>query len=195
MYHNRMERIFRRYGIPCFSDYRRPMTSHPAAEAISALLSVFRTRWSHEALFRLLKSDLFPISRHDVDDLENYCLAYGIQGYHWLSGKTWNYGRRHEGQAIIEEREEAQLQRIQDICQAVRDILMPAWEEAQDVHISRLVYLAVPMAADARCSGGLAAGRKTMKPQGRPKPEKNTNRCGSASWTFSRKSSTSAATM
>ena len=61
--------------------------------------------------------------------------AYGIQGYHWLSGKTWNYGRRHEGQAIIEEREEAQLQRIQDICQAVRDILMPAWEEAQDVHI------------------------------------------------------------
>ena len=70
------------------------MTSHPAAEAISALLSVFRTRWSHEALFRLLKSDLFPISRHDVDDLENYCLAYGIQGYHWLSGKTWNYGRR-----------------------------------------------------------------------------------------------------
>lgn len=137
MYHNRMERIFRRYGIPCFSDYRRPMTSHPAAEAISALLSVFRTRWSHEALFRLLKSDLFPISRHDVDDLENYCLAYGIQGYHWLSGKTWNYGRRHEGQAIIEEREEAQLQRIQDICQAVRDILMPAWEETQDVHSLR----------------------------------------------------------
>lgn len=137
MYHNRMERIFRRYGIPCFSDYRRPMTSHPAAEAISALLSVFRSRWSHEALFRLLKSDLFPISRHDVDDLENYCLAYGIQGYHWLSGKDWNYGRRHEGQAIIEEREEAQLQRIQAICRAVRDTLMPAWEEAQDVHSLR----------------------------------------------------------
>ena len=60
LYHDRVERIFRRYGIPCFSDYRRPMTSHPAAEAISALFGVFRSRWSHESIFRLLKTDLFP---------------------------------------------------------------------------------------------------------------------------------------
>lgn len=174
MYHSRMERIFRRYGIPCFSDYRRPMTSHPAAEAVSALLSVFRSRWSHEALFRLLKSDLFPISRHDVDDLENYCLAYGIQGYHWLSGKEWNYGRRHDGQRIIDEKEEKQLQRIQHICQAVRDILMTPWQESQEAHDLRqwctLLYrwlrtLGVPAALrrwqeDDEASGQTEAGKE-----------------------------------
>ena len=179
MYHHRMERIFRRYGIPCFSDYRRPMTSHPAAEAISALLSVFRSRWSHEALFRLLKSDLFPISRRDVDDLENYCLAYGIQGYHWLSGKAWNYGRRHEGQAIIEEREEVQLQRIQAICQTVRDILMPAWEASQRYTASAIgVPYCINGCGLSASRLPFLAGRKTMKRRGRPKPEKSTNRFG-----------------
>ena len=119
-------------------------------------------------MFRLLKSDLFPISRRDVDDLENYCLAYGIQGYHWLSGKAWNYGRRHEGQAIIEEREEVQLQRIQAICQTVRDILMPAWEASQEVHRLRdwctLLYqwlrtLGVPAALSRWQEDNEAAGQ------------------------------------
>ena len=41
VYQHSVERIFRAYGIPCFSDYRRPMTSHPVAEAIASLLDVF----------------------------------------------------------------------------------------------------------------------------------------------------------
>lgn len=137
LYHDRVERIFRRYGIPCFSDYRRPMTSHPAAEAISALFGVFRSRWSHESIFRLLKTDLFPVSRHDVDDLENYCLAYGIQGRHWLRDGEWTYGRRQEQPQVVDEREEACLQHINDIRQRVRDILFPCWNEAQESHCLR----------------------------------------------------------
>ena len=137
LYHDRVERIFRRYGIPCFSDYRRPMTSHPAAETISALFGVFRSRWSHESIFRLLKTDLFPVSRHDIDDLENYCLAYGIQGRHWLRDGEWTYGRRQEQPQVVDEREEACLQRINDIRQRVRDILFPCWNEAQESHCLR----------------------------------------------------------
>ncbi|WP_370851034.1 PD-(D/E)XK nuclease family protein [Megasphaera sp.] len=137
LYHDRVERIFRRWGIPCFSDYRRPMTSHPAAEAITALLGVFRSRWSHESLFRLLKTDLFPIGRHDIDDLENYCLAYGIQGRHWLSGSEWTYGRRQDRTDFYDEAEEAHLQRINAIRAKVRDILLPCWQDAQAAHSLR----------------------------------------------------------
>ena len=98
-------------------------TSHPAAEAISALFGVFRSRWSHESLFRSPRRD-FPVSRHDVDDLENYCLAYGIQGRHWLRDAEWTYGRRQEQPQVIDEREEAHLQRMNAIRQRVRDILV-----------------------------------------------------------------------
>lgn len=136
VYQQRMERIFKAYGIPCFSDYRRPMTAHPVAEAIASLLDVLRSCWSYEPLFRLLKTDLFPISRHDADRLENYCLAFGIQGRHWLQDKPWTYGRnRFPGETqTIDTAEEEKLAVINRIRQVVRDIIMPVWEAAQGKH-------------------------------------------------------------
>lgn len=130
------ERIFSHYGIPLFSDYQRPMTIHPVAEAISALLEVFHSHWAYEPLFRLLKTDLFPLSRYDVDELENYCLAYGIQGYHWLSGKDWTYKRNRflEETNSIDSAEEEQLAHINSTRQAVREVLWPFWEESQQDH-------------------------------------------------------------
>lgn len=135
-YYHIAEEIFAKYGIPFFSDYRRPMTSHPAAEAISSLLDVFMSRWAHEPLFQLLKTDLFPISRRDADELENYCLAYGIRGYHWLAGEDWQYGRSRyieEGHGV-DEGEEERIRRINDIRRSVWDALQPCWEEAQEDH-------------------------------------------------------------
>lgn len=136
LYQQRIERIFRAYGIPCFSDYQRPMTSHPVAEAITALLEVMQSRWSYEPLFRLLKTDLFPISRHEVDILENYCLAFGIQGKHWLNGKPWTYGRNRflDEQKVVDEAEEAYLAQINEIRQRVLDGLLPVWQGAQEKH-------------------------------------------------------------
>ena len=91
MYDAMGERICRDYGIPCFTDYRRPMASHPAAEAVAAFLALLRSRWSHETVFRLLKTDLFPLDRHEVDILENYCLASGISSRQWLGSREWTY--------------------------------------------------------------------------------------------------------
>lgn len=135
-YQHVAERIFAKYRVPFFSDYRRPMTSHPVVEAITSLLEVFHTRWSYEAMFALLKTDLFPISRQDADTLENYCLAYGIQGYHWLNGKEWTYTHTQ----YLDETEESdcpehtELERINAIRQRVVDILLPFWKEAQQEH-------------------------------------------------------------
>ena len=135
-YYHIAEQIFAKYGIPFFSDYRRPMMSHPAAEAISSLLDVFTSRWAHEPLFQLLKTDLFPISRNDVDDLENYCLAYGIRGYHWLTGEDWQYGRNRciEEEQRVDEKEEEAIRRINQIRRSVWDVLRPCWEAAREDH-------------------------------------------------------------
>lgn len=136
VYQHSVERIFRAYGIPCFSDYRRPMTSHPVAEAIASLLDVFQSHWSYEPLFRLLKTDLFPMSRHDVDILENYCLAFGIQGKHWLSGHEWTYGRNRflDEKKVVDEAEEAKLAHINTIREQILHILLPLWQAAQENH-------------------------------------------------------------
>lgn len=139
LYQHSIERIFTAYGIPFFSDYRRPMTSHPVVEAIASLLDVLRNQWAYEPLFRLLKTDIFPISRHDVDILENYCLAFGIQGYHWLSGKEWTYGRKRflDETQTVDAAAEEKLQTINVIRQHVVDLLLPAWQDAQEDHSLR----------------------------------------------------------
>lgn len=135
-YYHMAEQVFAKYGIPFFSDYRRPMMAHPAVEAILSLLEIFSSRWAHEPLFQLLKTDLFPISRSDADALENYCLAYGIQGYHWLNNTDWTYGRNRyieEGNGI-DEKEEERLRHVNEIRRAVSDVLLPFWEEATEDH-------------------------------------------------------------
>lgn len=137
LYTHLMERIFRDYGIPCFTDYRRPMLEHPAAALVSALLEVLQSHWAYEPLFRLLKTDLFPLPRHDVDILENYCLAYGIRGTHWLRDAAWEYGRQTYPDGSNDEDIEARLARINEIRRIVRDLLLPLTEEARQDHTVR----------------------------------------------------------
>lgn len=175
-YYHIAEQVFAKYNIPFFSDYRRPMMSHPAVEAILSLLEIFTSQWAHEPLFQLLKTDLFPISRRDADDLENYCLAYGIRGYHWLSGADWQYGRNRyaEEDHSVDEREEELLRRINGIRRSVADVLMPFWEDAKAEHSLRewctLLYqwlsrMGVPQAlrqwkADDEAAGRTAEGKE-----------------------------------
>lgn len=168
LYQERVQRIFARYGIPCFSDYRRPMNQHPAAEVISALLAVFLHRWSQEAVFRLLKSDLFPIRRQEADLLENYCLACGIQGYHWLSGKEWTYRMTAAEEGEKESAQQLLLQQANISRAAVLALLQPMYETTQTDHSLQewcsLLYqwlkeLAVPDTLRQWQSDDLAAGR------------------------------------
>lgn len=132
LYNHIAERIFRMYHIPCFTDYRRPMVEHPAAEMISALLEVLYDRWAYEPLFRLLKTDLFPLERQDIDALENYCLAYGIQGRHWLQEEDWTYWKHSfiDEQQSLSPAEEEALRRINDIRRAVTCYIQPLFEQA-----------------------------------------------------------------
>lgn len=139
LYNHIVERIFRAYHIPCFSDYRRPMTEHPVAEAISAVLDILRTRWAYEPLFRLLKTDLFPLERQAVDELENYCLAHGIQGYHWLKDEDWTYYTKHfiDETVTLDEEGQARLAKINATRREVTTLLKPLFEAAASDHSLR----------------------------------------------------------
>lgn len=84
--------VFQEYQIPFFMDMKRPVTHHPLVELIISGLETVNTFWSYEPLFRYLKTDLVPISRYEVDRLENYVLKYGIRGSRWLKDEEWDFG-------------------------------------------------------------------------------------------------------
>ncbi|WP_410514457.1 helicase-exonuclease AddAB subunit AddB [Paenibacillus sp. BR2-3] len=86
--------LFRDYGIPFFLDQKVNELHHPLVEFLRASLDVVRRRWRYEDVFRCVKTDLLlpadrSLSRSDMDNLENYVLACGIQGYRWTDGRSW----------------------------------------------------------------------------------------------------------
>ncbi|GBG56886.1 ATP-dependent helicase/deoxyribonuclease subunit B [Sporomusaceae bacterium FL31] len=88
-----IETVLADYDIPFFSDSKRQPVHHPLAELLrSALESI--ERWSYEPLFRCFKTDFFPLTRGQIDDLENYVLEFGIRGTRWSKPEPWTFVRR-----------------------------------------------------------------------------------------------------
>ncbi|SDY90689.1 DNA helicase/exodeoxyribonuclease V, subunit B [Evansella caseinilytica] len=99
-YADLLETVFTDYRIPFFMDQKRSMLNHPVIEFIRSSLEIIQGHWRYEAVFRCLKTDLlFPLKadvsemRERVDQLENYVLAYGIQGARWYQAEPWTYRR------------------------------------------------------------------------------------------------------
>lgn len=97
-YADELEGAFADYQIPYFLDQKRSVMHHPLIELIRSALEVVTGRWRYEAIFRCLKTDLVadimqPVrqSRCEIDQLENYVLAYGIQAADWKKDTEWNY--------------------------------------------------------------------------------------------------------
>jgi ATP-dependent helicase/nuclease subunit B len=94
------EPVFHDYQIPYFIDQKRTMLHHPLIELIRSSLEVILSYWRYEPVFRVIKTDLiYPLQenpdkmREKMDRLENYCLAYGINGNKWTKKERWTYRR------------------------------------------------------------------------------------------------------
>lgn len=89
---------FADHGIPHFMDQKRSVLHHPLCELIRSSLETVETRWSYDAVFRAVKTELLvpadayssrTEARYALDKLENYVLQYGIRGTRWTDGKLW----------------------------------------------------------------------------------------------------------
>jgi len=99
-YHEIVEPVFDDYQIPYFIDQKRTMLNHPLIEFIRSSLEVINSYWRYEPVFRMIKTELlYPLQekpakmREKMDKLENYCLAYGINGSKWTKKERWSYRR------------------------------------------------------------------------------------------------------
>lgn len=125
-YADLLGQVFDDYGIPYFLDGKASAAHHPLVEFVRSALETLATGWRAEALLRCAKTDLLQpeagyITREDVDLLENYVLAAGIDGWRWQDDRCW----RPLGGGDLEaeddpERGERALERIR----RVRDALV-----------------------------------------------------------------------
>jgi ATP-dependent helicase/nuclease subunit B len=102
-YQEVLQTVFEDYEIPYFIDQKRTMLHHPLIELIRSTLEILHSNWRYEPTFRAIKTELlyplkenWSILRQQADKLENYVLAYGIQGTQWTKKERWIY-RKYKG--------------------------------------------------------------------------------------------------
>ena len=72
--------MMKQNDIPAFLDYKRSVAANPYVEMLCSALEIVEKGYPYDTMFRYLRTGLTGISRHDIDMLENYCLAVGIRG-------------------------------------------------------------------------------------------------------------------
>jgi ATP-dependent helicase/nuclease subunit B len=116
-YNDIVETVLTDYDIPFFSDRKRQPVHHPLAELLRSALETVLERWRYDPVFRCFKTDLFSLSRGEIDELENYVLEFGIRGTRWTSSEPWTFVRRLSlgEDSEIDEARQVYLNHINDI--------------------------------------------------------------------------------
>lgn len=86
---------FERQGIPYFLDQPRPLRLHPAAELIDAALHAVWRNFSLDDMMAYMKTGLTGLDDFELDLLDNYCRACGVQGGDWLLERPWDFADPH----------------------------------------------------------------------------------------------------
>ncbi len=116
-YHGLIREVFQGYEIPFFIDRKYPVRGHPLVELVLAAVEAVLKDWAYDPVFRYLKTDLVPVTREQVDFLENYVLAHGIRGTKWMDEHDWTFRRRYTiGEDMeVTDREQAKLAAVNEI--------------------------------------------------------------------------------
>lgn len=108
--------------IPCFIDEKHSILMNPFVEFIRAAMNMIAEKFSYESVFRYLRCGLSSLDIHEVDLLENYCIALGIRGWkkwndHWIRRYR---GMEEEGIEEINKIKERFLQEVQDFYEQMK---------------------------------------------------------------------------
>lgn len=168
-YGDLMATVFEDHGIPYFMDHKKSVMHHPVVELIRSALEVIVHNWRYESVFRCVKTDLISDDRQAMDELENYVLAFGIEGSRWTEDKRWEFAvqRSLDEDEPAERLSEEELTRIHEARMQVAEPLMAFEREfkaAKDVRgqvtavYELLAALRVPEKLLAWSEEALAAG-------------------------------------
>lgn len=92
----KVARSLKKAGIPFFTDIKKNILGTGPAEMIRAAISVARTDYAYESVFRFVKA-LPEELREGMDDVENFVRSKGIRGARrWAGEWTGKVYRRYE---------------------------------------------------------------------------------------------------
>lgn len=82
--------VFRTREIPVFLDARSSLSSKPFLRFLFGTLDILSHGHSYERMMTIARSEIFPLSRREIDQLENYILATAPTHAMW-EAPVWDY--------------------------------------------------------------------------------------------------------
>ena len=90
-YQHYIKAYFDDYSIPFFIDKRKSLNQHVVIHLLSSALSVISGGFAGSDIFAYLKTGLTSLDDNDIALIENYCLAFGLQGKDWTEARKWTF--------------------------------------------------------------------------------------------------------
>ena len=75
-YYKYIRKLFKKYKIPVFIDYKRSTRENLFADLIISLIRVVEYNFAYQSLFKILRSGITPISESEIDLIENYVITF-----------------------------------------------------------------------------------------------------------------------
>ncbi|HCX65339.1 MAG TPA: hypothetical protein DHN33_09040 [Eubacteriaceae bacterium] len=128
-----MKRTMEEYNIPYFIDVRRSVQDNPLVQFILGVLRCVAFGFRYEDVFAVAKAGFFEGNAEDYEQLENYCLRFGIKPFEWKKG----FEKNDADQSIDLEWMNAVRRRI---AQPILDLKESISKEATFSEVSKKVY-------------------------------------------------------
>jgi len=80
-----IEKVFKEYDIPFFSDFKKDLMDNSFIILLMSYLDCITYNYKREDVFRLLKIGYWDLDYEEIEDLENYCIRWGIDRNRWFS--------------------------------------------------------------------------------------------------------------
>lgn len=146
--------VFERYDIPYYIDSESSVAQSPMAVYFDAVFKAVLTKeYKTENILKLVKSPLFASLDYDVNDLEEYCFKWSVEGDMWKSDFT-------AGRAVGGEEEDSRinalrksviepLEKFKNACVngTAKSVCAALYELLRDFKLSEQTYSAVKRAA------------------------------------------------
>ncbi|MBN1817830.1 MAG: exodeoxyribonuclease V subunit gamma, partial [Sedimentisphaerales bacterium] len=95
-YRRYIQAEFEDAAIPYFIDRPQPLSEHPLIELVETAFRAIQNRFLVGDVLAFLKTGLGPLCAEETNELENYCLAYGVNQEDWIQGATWSFAGAEE---------------------------------------------------------------------------------------------------
>lgn len=83
IYANAIASEFPKYGIPCFMSSPEPVSTKPLVRMLTSAMEAVLTGFETEAVLRLAKTGLTPLSQEEIFSIENYAYIRSINYGGW----------------------------------------------------------------------------------------------------------------